>query len=139
MRTNLKLAIATVGLIVTTGCHTPVGTLKGEQVVVPAPVKTKVPVLLPPQTTLRTVFHGTQEFSLEEIAGKVVETVDAGGYTYAAVEKDDQRIWVATSPSKVAVGDQVVFQAGEVKRNYQSKKLNRTFPLLVFSRGLINK
>jgi hypothetical protein len=103
-----------------------------------APVKTMTPVP-PPQVNLRTVFHGKQEYSLEEISGKVVEMVDAGNYTYVAVEKEDKRIWIATSQSKVALGDQVAFQPGEVKRYYQSKKLNRTFPLLVFSQGLVNK
>lgn len=93
----------------------------------------------PPQATLRTVFHGKQEFALEDISGTVVEVTEAGGYSYVSVEKNGVLIWVAASPSKVAVGDRVAFQPGEVKRNYQSKKLGRVFPILVFSKGLLKK
>jgi hypothetical protein len=103
-----------------------------------APVKAETQQPLP-QTALRTVINGKQEFSLEEITGKVAEIVDTGDYSYIAVDKDKALIWVATPKITVAVGDQVAFQPGEVKRNYRSKKLDRTLPTLVFSRGLISK
>lgn len=102
------------------------------------PAKAMAPAQ-PQPADLRTEFHGKQEFSLEEISGKIADIVDASGYTYISVVKDNKYIWVATSPLKVAIGDQVAFQPGEVKRNYQSKKLKRSFPILVFSRGLVIK
>jgi ribosomal silencing factor RsfS len=134
MRSAFVLIIATAGVIFIAGCQTPATSIKAEPVV---PVAVQSPVEA--AASLRTVFHGTQEFSLEEISGKVAETADANGYTYIAVEKDTKRIWVATSQSKIIVGDQVTFKPGEVKRNYYSKKLDRTFPMLVFSLGLADK
>ncbi len=63
--------------------------------------------------------------SSSQIAGKVVETLDGGGYTYAAVEKDGQRNWVAIPPTKLEVGQEVQFVPGFVMTNFSSKALNR--------------
>lgn len=70
------------------------------------------------------------------VSGKVVETFDAGGYSYVAVEQDGKRTWVACPKVKVSVGQKVSFQAGRVMQNFTSKTLKRTFDTIVFSDGL---
>ena len=72
-----------------------------------------------------------------QIAGKVVETFDGGGYTYAAVEKDGQRSWVAIPPTKLEVGQEVEFVPGFVMNNFSSKALNRSFEAITFSSGVV--
>lgn len=69
------------------------------------------------------------------ITGKVVETTDAGGYTYLCVEKDGGKTWVAVPTMSVKVGDAVSLNPGNVMTNFSSKTLNRTFDKIIFSSG----
>ncbi len=71
-----------------------------------------------------------------EIAGKVTETMDSGGYTYVAVEKDGRQTWIAVPLVKVTVGQEVSFIPGIVMHNFTSKTLGRTFETIIFSGGL---
>jgi len=73
-----------------------------------------------------------------QISGKVVETMEGGGYTYAAVEKDGQRQWVAIPPTKLEVGQDVTFIPGFIMDNFSSKALNRTFEAITFSGGVVS-
>ncbi len=71
------------------------------------------------------------------LSGKVVETMNSGGYTYVCLEKNGQKTWVAMPQTKVAVGQEVTCKPGMVMPNFTSKTLNRTFDSIVFSEGLI--
>ncbi len=71
----------------------------------------------------------------ENISGKVVETMNAGGYTYVCVEKNGTKTWVAVPEMKVTVGSHMSFQPGHAMPNFTSKSLNRTFESIVFSGG----
>jgi len=68
-------------------------------------------------------------------SGKVVETMDASGYTYVCLEKNGTKTWVAVSQMKVVVGSTMAFQPGPLMPNFTSKTLNRTFESIVFSSG----
>lgn len=68
-------------------------------------------------------------------SGKVVETMDAGGYTYVCLEKNGEKTWVAVPQMKVAVGASLSFQPGVVMLNFSSPSLDRTFERIVFSPG----
>ena len=70
-------------------------------------------------------------------SGKVVETMDAGGYTYVCLEKNGKKTWVAVSQmkTKVAVGSKMAFQPGQEMQNFTSKSLGRTFDSIIFSGG----
>lgn len=68
-------------------------------------------------------------------SGKVVETIDAGGYTYVCLEKNGKKTWVAVSQMKVAVGSKMAFQPGQEMPNFTSKSLGRTFDSIIFSGG----
>ena len=69
------------------------------------------------------------------ISGKVVETMNASGYTYVCIEKDGKKTWVAIPEMKVAVGSKMSFLPGQAMTNFTSKSLNRTFDSIIFSGG----
>jgi hypothetical protein len=71
-----------------------------------------------------------------KLSGKVVETVDSGGYTYICLEKDGKKTWVALTTMKVKVGDELNLMPGAEMNNFTSKTLNRTFDKVIFSGGL---
>lgn len=69
----------------------------------------------------------------ESITGKVVETTDAGGYTYICLEKDNVKTWAAVPATKVSVGQEVTLAPGNVMHNFESKSLKRTFEKIIFT------
>jgi len=69
------------------------------------------------------------------LSGKVVETMNSGGYTYVCLEKNGNKTWVAVPEMKVAVGQKLSFQPGQEMANFKSKSLGRTFDSIVFSSG----
>jgi hypothetical protein len=73
------------------------------------------------------------------IAGKVVEVLNSGGYTYLLIETDGFKDWVAVPALVVAVGDEVELEAGTQMGEFSSKPLNRTFPRIIFSAGPTEK
>lgn len=74
---------------------------------------------------------------IQILSGKVVETMDAGGYTYVNVEKNGQSSWAAVPVTKVSVGQEIEVRAGMQMGKFTSKSLNRTFEEIVFSPGLV--
>lgn len=72
-----------------------------------------------------------------DISGRVVQTIDSGGYSYVLVKKKDgEKVWVAAPQMKLAVGEQVTFQGGMEMVNFPSSTLKRTFDKVIFSNGL---
>jgi hypothetical protein len=71
------------------------------------------------------------------VTGKVLETMNAGGYTYLNVENAEGAKWIAVNQADVKVGDEVTYLDGMVMQNFTSKSLDRTFPEIVFSSGLV--
>lgn len=70
-----------------------------------------------------------------ELSGKVVETMNAGGYTYVLLEKKGKKTWVAVTEMQVAVGKDMAFLPGAPMSQFTSKSLNRTFDMIYFSGG----
>ena len=73
------------------------------------------------------------------LSGKVMESINGGGYTYVHIEKGGKKIWVAVPEMKVAVGQEMSFQPGMTMNNFASKTFNRTFETIVFSSGVIGQ
>jgi hypothetical protein len=69
------------------------------------------------------------------LSGKVVETMNSGGYTYVCLEKNGKKTWVAVPQMKVTVGEQAAFLPGTEMGNFKSKSLDRTFDSIIFSGG----
>ena len=63
------------------------------------------------------------------ISGTVVETMSAGGYTYARL---DSNIWVAGPETPLTVGTKLARMEGNAMPNFHSNTLNRTFPQIYF-------
>jgi hypothetical protein len=76
---------------------------------------------------------------MSSISGKVVESMNSGGYTYVNLEKDGKNTWVAIPTSKVLVGQELSFFPGAVMMNFKSKTLDRTFENIIFSDGIIGQ
>jgi hypothetical protein len=70
------------------------------------------------------------------LAGKVVETMNSGGYTYVSLENNGKKTWVAIPATAVKVGQEVTCQPGMEMKNFTSKTLNRTFESIIFSGGI---
>jgi hypothetical protein len=69
--------------------------------------------------------------------GKVVETMNAAGYTYVQVDTGKEKFWAAAPETAVKVGDTVAVPEGMPMPNFQSKALNRTFDVVYFVPGLM--
>jgi hypothetical protein len=65
-------------------------------------------------------------------AGKVVETMDGGGYTYANLELKGKNTWVAFATHETKVGDTLSFTGCLEMPNFQSTALKRKFDLILF-------
>ena len=74
--------------------------------------------------------------TMRTVSGRVVQTMNSGGYTYALVDGDGTRTWVALPKSSIAVGNEIVCQPGMVMTNFNSASLQRTFEQIVFSKGI---
>ena len=69
------------------------------------------------------------------LSGKVVETMNSGGYTYVSLEKNGKKTWAAIPATAVKVGQEMALQPGTEMRNFTSRTLNRTFESIFFSGG----
>jgi hypothetical protein len=72
---------------------------------------------------------------MQTVSGTVVETMNSGGYTYALVDKDGVKTWVALPKTSIAVGNEITCQPGMMMNNFSSSSLNYTFTQIVFSMG----
>ena len=69
--------------------------------------------------------------------GKILETVDAAGYTYAKVDEDGVVYWIAAPQTSVKVGDKVSYIEQMVMKDFTSKALNKTFDYLMFASAMV--
>ena len=66
------------------------------------------------------------------ITGKVVETIDSGGYTYVRVNNGTEDVWAAGPLSKLKVGDRISFPLEMPMDNFTSESLEKTFTKIYF-------
>jgi hypothetical protein len=71
-----------------------------------------------------------------KISGRVVESMNAAGYTYFLVEGGGRKVWVAATELAVKPGDQVALSDGMEMKNYHSRTLDRTFDVVYFTGGV---
>ena len=72
------------------------------------------------------------------ITGKIIETMNSGGYTYVNLEKNGKKTWVAASETRVKVGQEVSCPSGMNMNNFTSKTLKRTFESITFCNTPLN-
>ena len=73
------------------------------------------------------------------MAGTVIETMNAAGYTYVHVDTGSEKIWAAAPEVQVQVGDRVMIPEGMPMHDYHSKTLNRDFAVVYFVGSLLNE
>ena len=71
--------------------------------------------------------EATRSFS-----GKVVETMDAAGYTYVLVDTGKDQAWAAGPKAAFKKGDAVTIKDGMPMADYHSKTLERDFKVVYF-------
>lgn len=64
--------------------------------------------------------------------GVVIETMEAGVYTYAKVKDANGEYWIAGPKTEIEVGEKVSFAPQMWMENFPSKTLNRTFDKILF-------
>jgi hypothetical protein len=69
---------------------------------------------------------------MSKYAGEVIETMNAGGYTYVHVNTGKEKVWAAGPETNVKVGDRVSFLTGMEMPDFRSETLNRTFKSIYF-------
>jgi hypothetical protein len=114
---NMVIAAAVVVLIGAAGC-------KSAKQEAPAPASQSQPA-------------GNAVQAGNALSGKVVETMNSGGYTYVSIENGGKSTWVAMPNTQVKVGQQIACQPGMVMQNFTSKTLKRTFDSIIFSGGIM--
>jgi hypothetical protein len=72
----------------------------------------------------------------ETAEGTVLETMNAGNYTYVRVKTATSEIWAASSPFKVEVGDHVVVPLDSPMANFHSPTLKRDFDVIYFAAAI---
>ena len=72
------------------------------------------------------------------ITGKVLDTMNSGGYTYVQLDISGQKVWIAIpeTKEKIVKGKTMNFKPGMEMQNFESKSLKRTFDTIVFSEGI---
>lgn len=66
------------------------------------------------------------------LTGKVVKTMNAGGYTYLRLKTDTGEVWAAVQQTTVKVGSPATVNAQMTLDNFKSQTLNRTFDHIIF-------
>ncbi len=64
--------------------------------------------------------------------GVVLSTDAAAGYSYIRVKVDSNEVWLASTQADVKPGDTISWGDYAVMRDFTSKTLNRTFPVILF-------
>jgi hypothetical protein len=89
-------------------------------------------------TVLTFSGNGLSASQPQEQEGVVLQTMDSAGYTYIHVDSGSAKSWIAVPQSKVTQGERIRYTNGMEMKNFHSKSLNRTFPSIIFSSGLIS-
>lgn len=107
--------IVSLALVLAAGCGS--AAEEGDGAVQPAPAAAQ------PAAAQQAALMGT---------GRVLETMNSGGYTYVNVDLGGNAVWAAGPQVQVKVGDTVSLPRGMEMQNYHSNTLDRTFPSVWF-------
>ncbi len=66
------------------------------------------------------------------IRGEIIETMDSGGYTYLKLRTAKGEVWAAVRKATVAKGQTVTVTGAQAMKNFKSRTLKRTFPVIYF-------
>lgn len=63
---------------------------------------------------------------------RIVEVTQTSNYTYLEVEENNENFWIAVSSREAKPGDVIYYTDALEMRDFDSKELNRTFPVIYF-------
>jgi hypothetical protein len=66
------------------------------------------------------------------VHGSILETMNAGRYTYVRIHTATGDVWAAGPTTTVAVGDEVTLPEGMLMTDFESPSLGRKFPKITF-------
>jgi len=66
------------------------------------------------------------------VKGEVLETMNAGGYTYLRLKTRDGETWAAVNRASVSKGAEVTIEKAMEMHDFESKSLKKTFPKILF-------
>ena len=69
-------------------------------------------------------------------AVKVLDNMDAAGYTYLQVDENGNQYWIAAPQTQVNKGEIVYYSQGMEMKNFHSNTLNRTFDSIFFVQSI---
>ncbi|MHB8578650.1 MAG: hypothetical protein ACYDA4_02175 [Ignavibacteriaceae bacterium] len=69
-------------------------------------------------------------------AVKVLDNMDAAGYTYLQVDENGNQYWIAAPQTPVNKGEIVYYTQGMEMKNFHSNTLNRTFDSIFFVQSI---
>ncbi|MCF8230479.1 MAG: GW dipeptide domain-containing protein [Bacteroidales bacterium] len=72
-------------------------------------------------------------------AVKVLESEDAGKYTYVKLKEGDKKYWAAITARPVEIGETYYYSQGMMMKDFQSKELNKTFDSVMFIQQFAKK
>ena len=130
-KTILITVLIAISLILISGCT------ENSATQIPAPQQT---TNSPTQTSSIVYSAGElnlnpYEYSRAEISGKVIETMDSGGYTYVQLDDGTGAAWAAVPQTTVSVGAEGTV-TGSIMNDFPSSSLGRTFAAIIFSDGI---
>ncbi|MDF1533408.1 MAG: hypothetical protein P1P69_02750 [Methanosarcinaceae archaeon] len=76
-----------------------------------------------------------QGYERAEISGKVVDTMNSGGYTYIQLDDGTGKVWAAVPQTIVEIGTQGTL-TGSIMKDFTSTTLGKTFAAIIFSDGM---
>lgn len=82
---------------------------------------------------------GSSAPAMAPLMGKIVETMNGGGYTYILLQTGGRQIWVAIREMKVSVGQNIALMPGIEMTQFTAKSIGRTFESIIFSDGPISQ
>lgn len=72
-------------------------------------------------------------------SGKVLETMNSGGYSYIKIDNKGKQHWIAVKQTEVKVGEKFSFHEQMWMKDFTSKTLNRTFDEILFAQNATQK
>jgi len=70
--------------------------------------------------------------SAKAVKGEVLQTMNAGGYTYLRLKTKEGETWAAVNQTSVRQGAEVTIENSMVMHDFESKSLKKTFPKILF-------
>ena len=87
----------------------------------------------PEQEVHRKASGSHMESNENIIHGKVLESMNAAGYTYLHMDTGNEKVWVAIPEAKIEKGQTIKVVPDMKLENFKSKSLNRVFDRIIFA------